>query len=342
MTSARHGDDPRADERDGALRHVGVCGKADGRALRLGFVGLRLGPVDERERTPEVPREQLRSERPVKPRAVARPVQVEPRVARHALHRVRLRAGSDVHRTARPREGRNERPEPLFERDPFAVGRRRVLCRVVAANVLDLVASGHRTIGRRHPDAEEHELLVPDVAQIDARAGVVELRRRAAVPHEQRLAAGRRHDVDAGLVPEVRAAYLVAADVPEHDHLPVGRKRRLRVVPPACKRRRGRPSRRPARRARGRNRRRSTSCRQSTDRRGERRIELERAGATSQPPWLTARQRLHIDVAERAVDDRLAVRRRPDVAKHAHRETRRCGPSAESARRRSASARPGR
>ena len=110
-------------------------------------------------------------------------------------------------------------------------GDRRVLRRVVAAHVHDLVAARQRRVAGRHADAEQRELLVAGLADEDARAGVVELRLGAAVAHEHRLAACGRHDVDAGVVAEVRPARLIAAGVPEHDRLAVRRKRRLGVVP---------------------------------------------------------------------------------------------------------------
>src|SRR5688572_32715941 len=41
--------------------------------------------------------------------------------------------------------------------DPFAIGRRRVLHGVVAADVLDFVAPGQRSAGRRQADAEQQD-----------------------------------------------------------------------------------------------------------------------------------------------------------------------------------------
>ena len=93
-----------------------------GMPLASGSAALAAAPVDERERARQVAREELGPERPVETAAVARPVQVETGVARHALHRIGLRRGSDVDRTAGARERRDERLEALFERDPLPSG----------------------------------------------------------------------------------------------------------------------------------------------------------------------------------------------------------------------------
>ena len=179
----------------------------------------------------EIAREQLRPERPIDAAAVARPVQIETGVARDALHGIRLRRRSDVDRTAGARKRRDEGLEPLLEREPLSIGRRRELRRVVAAHVLDFVASGQRGPPGRHADAEQRVLLVADLAEVDARARVIELGVGATLAHQNRIAAGQwRRRNTPGSSPKNRPARLIAAGVPVHDLLAVRRERRLDVV----------------------------------------------------------------------------------------------------------------
>ena len=171
-----------------------------------------------------------RAQRPIQPPAVSGPVQIEPCVARDALHRIRLRRGTDVDRTTRPRERRDVGLEPFLERDPLPIRRRRELRGVVAADVLDFIAARQRRFEGRETDAQERELLVPDFTDVNARPRVIELGCRAALGDEDGIAAGGRHDIDARVLTEIGAACLIAPDLPEHDLLTVRRKRRLDVV----------------------------------------------------------------------------------------------------------------
>ena len=132
--------------------------------------------------------------------------------------------GPEIHRATGVRECGDEGVIPLRERDPFPVGRRNDLHRVVGLEV-------HLLLAARQVDAGEHELLAAALAEEDSRAGAIELRLEAAFAHElRRAAAVSRHDVEARVLAEGAAANRVAARGAVDHELPVRRERRLGVV----------------------------------------------------------------------------------------------------------------
>ena len=147
----RHRDDPRADERDRAVRHVRLRVEPDLHALDLGLVGLLQVAIEEGEGPREIALEELRAKRPEDRAAVARPVQVVAGVARDLRRRIAAHAGSKFDRTSGMRKRRNVGVEPLFERDPLAIRRRHDLHRVLGLEVDDLVA-------RRQPGGVDRQV----------------------------------------------------------------------------------------------------------------------------------------------------------------------------------------
>ena len=152
--------------------------------------------------------------------------------------------------------------------------------------------------------------------EVDARAGGVEARVRAFLADERGRAAGRRHDEDAGLLAVVRPAHVVALDGAIDDALAVRRERRLDVVP-------GRRHHLAAAAAVGADDAdapaidvapRRVDDRASVGRERRRVLEIV---ARRQPLRRPRRQRPDPQLAERAVDDALPVRRDHRAAQHA-------------------------
>jgi hypothetical protein len=149
-------------------------------------------------------------------------VQKKSGITGYALHRIRLRRRPYLNRASGAREWRDERLEAFFEGDPFAIRCDRVLRGVRTADVLDLVPSRHERRAGGHADADQREVVVPDIAEVNAGADVIELRVFTAFPHEDRLATAHRHDEDAGVGGVQNAAGEIGASLPEDDLLPVG------------------------------------------------------------------------------------------------------------------------
>ena len=179
----------------------------------------------------------------------------------------------------------------------------------------------------RHADAQQRVLLVAHFANVDARAGVVELRIETALAREQRRTASRRHHVDARLPGVVSPANRIAAGVAVDDRRAVGRERRLHIVTRlrddvATAGTVG-PNHANAAEI-GVVPRRVDDPLTVARERWEELVGVLAAGRRrSQALRLTGGQRTDIEVSEGAVDDESAIGRHANVAQHPDREVRR-------------------
>ena len=220
---ARHRDDARADEGDRAGGLVTLRREADGTPLASGSVRtVRAAAADcaAGARTRTCRRRRARTARARAPSAA---VGCQRTSAGRSRHRARRAAPgrpgwrSDIDRPAGARERGDVGPEALLERHPPAVGRdgdTAWRCRCGRARSRRGRAAANR---RRRPTLSSVELLVAHLGDVDPRACVIELRVVPPSRTSTRLAAGRRDDVHARILAEVRPAHLVAADLPEDD-----------------------------------------------------------------------------------------------------------------------------
>ena len=265
-----------------AGRHVGGRREADGDALgfRLIAASRSASASRKRERPGEFAREELRPERPVDLAAVARPVDVEARVARDArrpvaLHRRAKSTGRPDARKRRDDTRASARQTPPTCRP--ATARSAWRCRTGSGPTSSPPASGDagrcRTSRPRRSRKSLTNTRLPVCVELRL-AAVLRARARGA-----RRAVGR-HDVDAAVDAVERSAA-----VPSRAALRGTRsscrpaRTTARCSARASRRRRGRPRRRDGRRARGRSRRRSTSCTRSTGRRRPRRDRTRSASS---------------------------------------------------------------